>query len=291
MARGSGVSAKKWNLIVDVAKCHNCNNCFLGCKDEYVGNDYPGYSAPQPLHGHKWINILTQERGELPIVDTVFAPTMCNHCDDAPCIKAGNGAVEKRDDGIVIIHPAKAKGRNDLVEACPFGHIWWNEELEIPQAWTFDAHLLDRGWTEPRCVQGCPTGALVSMKVTDDRMAQISEAESLQPFSSEHDTKPRVHYKNLHRYNRLFIGGALVAKRNGAIDCLADASIELVKDGDVVDTAESDAFGEFRIDGLEAFSGAYEVRVTHPDCAAKTVNADVSDKSLVLGTIELETSA
>ncbi len=280
---------RKWNLIVDVEKCHNCNNCFLGCKDEYVGNDYPGYSAPQPLHGHKWINILTRERGEIPMVDTVFVPTMCNHCDDAPCIKAGDGAVSKRDDGIVIIDPEKAKGRKDILASCPYGAIWWNEELEVPQAWTFDAHLLDRGWTEPRCVQGCPTGALRSVKVSDTRMTEIAHTEDLHPLAPEHDTKPRVHYKNLHRYNRLFVGGALVASRNGIIDCLAGARIELVKDGAPVGAAESDAFGEFKIDGLEANSGPYELRLSGEGYAPKSMTAVLGDKSLVVGTVEMET--
>ena len=54
--------------------------------------------------------------------------------------------MRKRDDGIVLIDPVKAKGRQDLVDACPYGHIWWNEELKVPQAWPFDAHLLDQGW-------------------------------------------------------------------------------------------------------------------------------------------------
>ena len=115
---------KKWNLIVDVAECHNCNNCFISCKDEYVGNEIKGYSAPQPLHGHKWINILSKERGRFPMTDVVYVPTMCNHCDDAPCIKQGDGAVKKRDDGIVIIDPEKAVGRKDIVDSCPYGAIW-----------------------------------------------------------------------------------------------------------------------------------------------------------------------
>ncbi len=107
----------KWNLIIDLAECHNCNNCVIACKDEYVGNDRPGYSAPQPLHGHRWIDIKTRERGRFPHVDVSYLPSMCNHCDDAPCVVHGNGAVIKRDDGIVIIDPAKAKGRRDIAES------------------------------------------------------------------------------------------------------------------------------------------------------------------------------
>ena len=49
---------KKWNMIIDVAECTNCNLCTLATMDEYVGNDWPGYAKPMPKHGHKWINIL-----------------------------------------------------------------------------------------------------------------------------------------------------------------------------------------------------------------------------------------
>ena len=42
---------KKWNLIVDVVKCTNCNLCTLANQDEHVGNEFEGYSAPMPKHG------------------------------------------------------------------------------------------------------------------------------------------------------------------------------------------------------------------------------------------------
>ena len=53
----------KWNMIIDVAECTNCQLCTLSAMDEYVDNDWPGYSAPMPKHGHNWINILQKERG------------------------------------------------------------------------------------------------------------------------------------------------------------------------------------------------------------------------------------
>ena len=46
-----GCQMKKWNMVIDVALCHDCNNCFLADKDEFVGNDFPGYSAAQPWAG------------------------------------------------------------------------------------------------------------------------------------------------------------------------------------------------------------------------------------------------
>ena len=55
--------ADKWNVIIDVAECTSCNLCVLATLDEHVDNDFPGYSAPMQKHGHKWINILQNERG------------------------------------------------------------------------------------------------------------------------------------------------------------------------------------------------------------------------------------
>ena len=165
---------KKWNLIVDVGRCHNSNNCFLSVADEYQRNEHPGYSAEMPLHGHRWIDVKKKERGQAPMVDVAYLPTMCMHCDDAPCIAAAeDDAIKKRDDGIVIIDPVKAKGQKHLVDSCPYGAIWWNAEKQLPQHWNFDAHLLDRGWAEPRCVQSCPTGALRSVMITDSEMEKL----------------------------------------------------------------------------------------------------------------------
>ncbi len=278
----------KWNLIVDVAECHNCNNCFIATKDEYVGNEIKGYSAPQPLHGHKWINILTKERGQHPMVDTTYVPTMCNHCDDAPCVKAGGGAVEKRPDGIVIINPHNAVGRHDIVESCPYGAIWWNEELSLPQAWTFDAHLLDRGWKEPRCVQSCPTGALRAVKVSDEDMAALIAQESLEPIRPDLATRPRVHYKNLHRFTKVFLAGEVLGSKGGVNDCLAGARVSLNFGETQIAACETDAFGEFRIDGLGQDLGGCRVEISHDGYSGETVTIQIKGDSVVIGTIVLK---
>ncbi len=78
---------KKWNMVIDLARCHDCNDCFLADKDEFVGNDFPPYSVAQPWSGHRWMNIERKERGQYPIVQVCYLPTPCMHCDDAPCIK------------------------------------------------------------------------------------------------------------------------------------------------------------------------------------------------------------
>ena len=87
---------KKWMMIVDVAKCNNCQNCVMAAKDEYVGNDFPGYSVAQPSKGHEWITVDRHIRGDGSMVDVTYVPRMCNHCDNAPCVAASGGAILKR---------------------------------------------------------------------------------------------------------------------------------------------------------------------------------------------------
>jgi Fe-S-cluster-containing dehydrogenase component len=275
----------KWNMIIDIAECTNCNLCTLAVMDEYVGNDFPGYCAPMPKHGHKWIDILQKERGQVPMIDIAYVPTMCNHCDNAPCVDKGGGAVAKRDDGIVLIDPIRANGRKDLVDACPYGHIWWNEELQLPQAWTFDAHLLDQGWRQTRGQQSCPTAAMRAVCVTDSEMAKLAAEQSLEVLKPELGTKPRVYYKNLWRFSQCFIGGSVSAKTRGVVDCVEGAVVRLLKDGAVIAQAATDNYGDFKFDRLNESSGDYVVEIS-AGRSKKTVTVQLG-VSVHLGDIRL----
>jgi Fe-S-cluster-containing dehydrogenase component len=277
---------KKWNLIIDVAECTNCNLCTLAAMDEYVGNEWRGYSAPMPKHGHKWINILQKERGQVPMIDIAYVPTMCNHCDDAPCVKAApKGAIKKRGDGIVLIDPKRAKGQKQLVDACPYGHIWWNEELQLPQAWTFDAHLIDQGWQQTRGQQSCPTGAMRAVCVEDADMARMTSEQSLEVMKPELNTKSRVYYRNLWRYSKSFIGGSVSEEKDGTIDCVEGASVQLVKDGASVAVTTTDNYGDFKFDRLDEDSGAYTVQI-YASGRSKVVETSLG-ASINLGDIRL----
>lgn len=269
---------KKWNLLVDVSRCHNSQNCFLSVADEYQGNTHPGYAAEMPRHGHRWIDTKTKERGQAPMVDVAYVSTTCMHCDDAPCISAAkNNAVKKREDGIVLIDPELAKGQKQLVDACPHGAIWWNEKLDIPQHWNFDAHLLDSGWKEPRCVQACPTGALRALRVEDSEMEKIKEIEELEELNPEFKTKPRVYYKNLHLYTKSFIGGTVVFFNKGVEECLKGAIVILIKNEERLQEITSDTFGEFKFDRLESNSGTYQIEILHPDYEPLSIEVDLGE--------------
>lgn len=278
---------KKWNLVIDVAKCFNCNNCALAAHDEYHGNEHPGVAAEMPRQGHRWIDVIQRERGHYPMIDVVSMPVTCNHCDDAPCIKAArDGAVTKRPDGIVIIDPVKARGQRQIVDACPYGAVWWNEEKELPQAWPFDAHLLDSGWTKTRASQACPTEAIRTVHVSDAEMRRMAEEEGLEILHPEFGTRPRVYYRNLDLFTKAFAGGSLVGEIEGVVECIAGAKVALSRDGRQIGQTLSDTFGDFRFDGLPQHSGPYQIDIDAPGFALRSIEVSLG-ASIYLGLINL----
>ena len=277
----------KWNLIIDIENCTNCNMCVLACQDEHVDNEFPNYAAPMPKHGARWIEIMRKERGQAPMIDVAYMPVMCNHCDNAPCIKeAKDGAITKREDGIVIIDPVKSKGQKHLVDSCPYDRIWWNEELEIPQTWIFDAHLLDEGWKQPRASSVCATGSIVAKKISDEEMKKLAQDEKLEVLEPKKGTKPRVYYKNLYRYNSCFIGGSVFANQDNIIDCIQDADVTLKRNTEVIAEIKTDIFGDFKFDKLAEGSGDYQIEINADGFKKKTINI-VLDESVTLEDIQL----
>lgn len=279
---------EKWNLIVDVEKCNNCANCSLAALDEHVGNDFPGYAAAQPRDAMPLIDMRRHVRGDGEHVDVSYMPSMCNHCDKPRCMEGNEGAVIKRADGIVLIDPVKARGRRDLVDKCPYGAIQWNEEKQVPQIWIFDAHLLDAGWKTPRCQQACPTGAYRAVKLSDERMKALVREEGLEVSRPELGTVPRVYYKNLYRINRRFIAGSVVTANGGTPDCLRGCTVTLQRAGVELARAETDWFGDFKIDGLPDETQSFTLVFAHPDheTVRMMVQTDAAGKSVGVVTLE-----
>jgi len=276
---------KKWNLIIDIARCHDCNDCFLADKDEFVGNDFPPYSVGQPWSGQRWMNIERKERGQHPIVQVSYLPLLCMHCDDAPCMKDSPvGTLYKREDGLVIIDPQKAKGHPEILDTCPYGAIYWNEEAQVAQKCTGCAHLLDDGWTETRCSQVCPTDAIKLVLAEDADMASRAAAEGLDAYRAELGTNPRVFYKNLYRWNTAFLSGSVAFRDTD--ECAEGAKVVVGGTAVRVGDGVANNYGEFVIDGLD-LCGEYQVTVGAPGYRpfVKTIRLD---NSINLGTILLD---
>jgi Fe-S-cluster-containing dehydrogenase component len=242
---------KKWNMIIDLASCNDCNCCFMADKDEFTGNDWEPLSVAQPWEGARWLEIDRKERGQFPQIQVVSKPALCMHCDDAPCIAAApDGAIYKREDGLVIIDPVKAKGNEALVDSCPYGAIGWNAEAGVAQKCTGCAHLIDQEWAQPRCSQACPTGSMTFLMADDAEMAARAAAEALEVFKPELGTSPRIYYKNMYRWTKVFVAGSAYFADSG--DCAEGCEVTVSKDGAVVGSATTNNFGDFLVDKLDA---------------------------------------
>ena len=254
-------------LVINTDQCIGCYNCFLTCQDEFCGNEYPGYAAAAPMEGHNWIRVQEVERGNYPRVKMHYVPKTCMHCEDAPCIAAAeNGAVYRRPDGIVVIDPVKARGQKQLVEACPYRVIEWNEGADVAQKCNLCAHALDRGEKEPRCVESCPTDAIIFGDFDDagSRIAQLVKSGATEKLKPELGLQDQVLYLGL---PKRFIAGTVVLKDKQ--ECAEMAEVE-ISNAKVSKKTTTDAYGDFEFEGLEA-NQSFSVKISQAGYKAETL--------------------
>lgn len=261
--------ARKYGMVVDVTRCNGCYSCFLSCRDEHCGNDYPGYSAAQPYSGQFWLNIIEKERGQYPKVKVAYTVIPCMQCEKPSCADVSpDKAVYRRPDGIVVIDPDKARGQKEIVAACPYRVIYWNEEKRLPQKCTFCAHLLDKGWKEPRCVESCPTKALVFGDLNDpgsEISKTIAAAKGkLEVLHPEYGLIPNVKYIGL---PKRFIAGEVLF-RDRKDECAAGVKVTLFSKGNADKVTNTDNYGDFEFEGLDA-DKKYTVLIEHSGYGAR----------------------
>lgn len=243
----------RYGIAVNTENCMACYNCVMACKDEHCGFA-TSVSAPQPHEGQFWVNIRSRERGDdNRKVKTSNVALMCSHCENPACVNAGkNGAVYKRADGIVIIDPEKARGQKEIVDSCPVGAIYWNEEEQLPQKCSMCAHLLDAGYAKPRCVEACPNEALYFGDL-DDPESEVSRAVAagkvtpLKPLEGE---KTNVVYLNI---PTVFLAGSVYLPGDETGEEVADgATVTLsCRETGEVKTTRTNYFGDWEFEELK----------------------------------------
>ena len=132
--------------------------------------------------------------------------------------------------------------------------IYFNDSLNIAQKCTFCAHLLDDGWSEPRCVDACPTGAF-TFGEEEDLKELIAKAEPLKPGL---DVKPRVYYIGL---PKPFIAGAVFQPETD--ECTEGATVVATNlASGATAKATTDGFGDFWLNDLAP--GQYTLSIEKP---------------------------
>ncbi|HEX2986574.1 MAG TPA: 4Fe-4S dicluster domain-containing protein [Chloroflexota bacterium] len=265
-------------FAVDVSRCNGCYCCQIACKDEHVANDWTPYAKPQPDTGQFWCKLNEYVQGQVPKVKMHYVPVMCQHCDNAACIEACKveGAVYKREDGLVVIDPEKCTGCKNCADSCAYNAIYFNEDMNIAQKCTGCAHLLDDGWKEPRCVDACPTGALKFGEEAE--MAALAGQKT--PLRPELDTQPRVYYYDIPKQ---FVGGTVYDPVQKEV--VIGATVTINAAGKTM-TTTTDEFGDFWFHGLDA--GSRSISIEAKGFKPKTIDAINTEESVSLGDIPLE---
>ncbi|MBT3235697.1 MAG: 4Fe-4S dicluster domain-containing protein [Bdellovibrionales bacterium] len=107
---------KKYGMVIDLRKCVGCGGCDLACKTENNTAD-----------GISWGSHYTETTGVFPEVQYEHIPTLCNHCEDPPCVRVcPTQSMYVDEDGFVLHSAESCIGCQSCVLADPYGVIHYN---------------------------------------------------------------------------------------------------------------------------------------------------------------------
>ena len=127
---------KRYALVIDHESCWGCKTCEIACKQEL-----------DVIEGVKLISVSEdgfKMNGDK--LDFVFQVNVCRHCDDPPCLEAcPEGAIAKREDGIVVMDYGKCTGCQSCIEECPYDAIAFDVENSLALKCNLCHHRVDEG--------------------------------------------------------------------------------------------------------------------------------------------------
>lgn len=126
---------KSYGMIIDLHRCVGCGACDLACKSE---NNTP--------IGINWASHTVETYGVFPKVSLVHTPTLCNHCEDAPCVRVcPTHAMHYNDVGMVVHDPSICIGCKSCMQADPYNVIHFNTEQAFLEFSTDDSSIVKGG--------------------------------------------------------------------------------------------------------------------------------------------------
>jgi Fe-S-cluster-containing hydrogenase component 2 len=127
-------------LSVDSNRCTGCCTCTLVCS--FVHDRAFSYERSRV---RVWRD---DNRG-------LFAPILCEQCEDAPCVVVcPTGAMSRDGQGTVIRNAVRCIGCNECMNVCPLGAISFG-----PGGWMKCDRCASLG-RSPYCAEYCTAGAL-----------------------------------------------------------------------------------------------------------------------------------
>jgi len=182
-------ASRRFGMLVDLRKCYGCHSCTVACKQEH--EIPPGYAR----------NCVETvgPKGDYPNLSMHYMPRMCAQCQNPPCVEScTEGAIERRADGVVLIHREKCIGDGLCVEACPYGAIQFDSTRGVPEKCDLCVKRLDAG-IQPSCVVACVGRALLVGDLEDPE-SRIARAIALAGHDNlfvphpEYGTGPSLYY-------------------------------------------------------------------------------------------------
>jgi molybdopterin-containing oxidoreductase family iron-sulfur binding subunit len=124
----------KYAMVIDLHRCTGCGGCIIACKNE---NNLQ--------QGVAWSSKIARTEGVFPNVSYNYTPTLCNHCENAPCVAVcPTEAMHKTEGGITMTDAEKCIGCRYCMAACPYGVIYYNQE-EPHAFWRDETALIPDG--------------------------------------------------------------------------------------------------------------------------------------------------
>ncbi|MDX2470506.1 MAG: 4Fe-4S dicluster domain-containing protein [SAR324 cluster bacterium] len=204
-------------MVIDMTKCkEECNDCSDICHSVH---NVPDHGNPKDEIKWIWKNeyerVFTDKSHQYVSQDLKQKPflTMCNHCDDPPCVKVcPTNATFKRNDGIVQMDFHRCIGCRFCMAGCPYGSRSFNwieprpaikeidssfptRERGVVEKCNFCAELIDKG-EKPACVTTCKEGALIFGDLNDpnSEIRKVLETTKTIQRKPGLGTKPSVFY-------------------------------------------------------------------------------------------------